>query len=286
MSYILSGFIHKNRKEVLKKFDRFALAGLAKIHLVIDFDRTLTIGRNKSNEDITTWQALKEHLPHTAFNRYYELFNKYRPLEIEGKLNIQGAETWWKEVLSLFAERRINLVEVEKDFLIKVSIRPQAKELFDFCKKQNIPTVILSAGIKDVIDLWAKTYLVNPTLVLSTKLNINSKGDIVGWEENSLIHTLNKEEKGHAELKKVRQKRPYVILVGDSIEDAGMVKGVENVLRIRINDPRGDARMDRDMFVRKTFEKYDLMIENGKFSPILRLLQIFMENKEQGRRVV
>lgn len=274
----LKAFTYQNEDEVLGKLDKFAEDGIGQIHLVIDFDRTLTVGRNAQNEDITTWQILKEHLPQAALNRYYRLFNTYRPLEIEGRLSLEDAVAWWEQVLKLFVEHRINLVDVEGDFLTKVSIRPHAKELFDFCEAENVPAVILSAGIKDVIDLWAKTYQVKPPLVLSTRLVVNSAGDILGWEENSLIHTLNKKEMGHSELMKLRQQRPNIILIGDSMEDADMVDGNENVLRIRINDPRPDEKEDKTNFHIKTFERYDLMIESGTFAPVLRVLELLNQS--------
>ena len=270
----LSGFTLQNEKEVLTKLDRFIQDGSERLHLVIDFDRTLTIGKSERDDDITTWQILKRHLPNTAQNRYCELFDKYRPLEIDRKLTYSDAVSWWENTLKLYIKHRINLKKVEKNFISKVSIRPGAKGLFCLCKKASVPTIILSAGIKDVINLWTKTFQIKPTLVLSTKLEVNSNGDIVDWEKDSLIHVLNKKEMGHAELSRIREKRPNIILIGDTMEDADMVEGVENVLRIRICEPRDDERVNRITFNRQTFDKYDLMIENNTLAPIIGVINL------------
>ena len=60
---------------------------------------------------------------------------------------------------------------VEQDFLSKASIRPGTKELFDLCAEHGIPTIILSAGIKDVIELWAEAYQIKPSVILAPTIN-------------------------------------------------------------------------------------------------------------------
>ncbi len=270
----LEHFRFKNRDKTLKKLQRIVNDGADKLHLIIDFDRTLTVDKSERDGDTTTWQILKARLSPKGLNKYFKLFDKYRPLEIEGKMSQEDAQNWWSKTLQLYIENEINLLEVERKFLEKATIRPQAKDVFRLCETLGIPTVILSAGIKDVIDIWSKTFQIKPTLVLSTKLILDKKGKIIDWENDSLIHVLNKREKGHAKLTAIKEHRLNTILIGDSIDDARMVEGEQNVLRIRLMNPREDENSNEKDFEKDTLEKFDLMIDNNTFEPILKILEL------------
>lgn len=269
---ILDGFVVFDNKQVLEKISRLTGDGSGKLHLITDFDRTLTIEKNKTNEDITTWHILNNHLPAAGQKRYRIFFNKYRPLEKENKLTVKDARVWWESTLQLFADYKVNLFDVENDFMKKIAIRPYSKKLFDFCGRKHIPTVILSAGIKDVIDLWAKNFTIKSSLVLSTRLNIDPGGTITGWVKNSLVHTLNKKEIGHPELVRIRRDRPNVILIGDALEDADMAQSTDRVLKIRINHPRKDNLTAARTFLKNTSGKFDLVAKTGTLSSVVKLV--------------
>jgi 2-hydroxy-3-keto-5-methylthiopentenyl-1-phosphate phosphatase len=165
-------------------------------------------------------------------------------------------------------------MKVQKEFLDKATIRPGSKQVFDFCKRFKIPSVIVSAGVKEVIALWSKTFEIDPFSIIATKLIVNSKGEIVDWEKESVIHVLNKRERGHQELTELRKIRPNIILIGDAMEDADMADGDENVLRIRIGRQREDENLTKQEFTSKTFEKFDLMIDSGTLEPVSKLLEL------------
>ena len=239
----------------------------------MDFDRTLTIGKDKSGHEVTSWTILTELLPPKAFSVQQQLYQKYRPLEASGKMTHEQATSWANQVLKIFVDNEINLREIEKDFSQKTSIRSHAKEIIDLCKALEIPTVVLSAGIKEVIELWSKTFQISPNLILATQLITNQTGKIIDWNKN-IVHVKNKKEQGHHEFTKIKKMRPNIILVGDAIEDADMAEGKENVLRIRIFNPREDERIDREAFARETFAKFDLIIEEETLEPVLKILEM------------
>ncbi len=270
---ILKHFRVQNKNKTLQKLNKLVVEGKEKLHLLVDFDRTLTVGRDKTGKDISSWQILGNHLPPKEHSKQRELYRKYRPLEISGKMTPEEAITWAHQSLNIFITNNISLMEIEKNFLQKTDIRPHAKELLDFSKNFEIPIVILSAGIKEIIDLWSKTFQVSPTLVLATKLITDSNGKIIDWDRN-IIHNLNKKEQGHEELTKIRTQRPNTILIGDALEDADMAEGEENVLRIRVFNPREDENADREDFIQKTFTRFDLMIESGTLAPVLKILEL------------
>lgn len=264
---ILRNFKLGNKEKIEKKISRFIKAGAEKLHLVMDFDRTLTTAGAT-----TSWQFLNNHLPHTGQIKSNELFEHYYPLEKSNKLTSKDAVLWWKSNIRLLTQHRINLYEIEEDFIKEIKIRPYTRELFDLCNKAKITTVILSGGLKDVIDIWFDCHQIKPSLVLATKLIINSKGEIVDWEKKTLIHILNKREMGHAELTKIRKTKPNIILLGDSLQDAQMVEGKEDVLRILINNNLRPPE--------KVFKDFDLASENTSLFPIIDLLHLIL-NKDQ-----
>lgn len=264
-----------NRKSIEAKIADFALAGASRIHVVLDFDRTLTIKKPGAQDEVTTWHILCKHLPASGRLYYQRLFDKYRALELSGDMTQKDATDWWSSILNLFVEHRINLTEVEEDFLDKANIRPGVAELFKFCADNNIPTVILSAGIRDVIDIWCRKYDIKPSLVISTALVLDDNNRITGWEKNTLIHVLNKSEVNHPELLTIRSQRPNALLVGDSLDDAHMAHGEENVIRVRILDPRPDE-IDNSQEQNKTLKKFDALIMSGTLNPLHNSIKLII----------
>jgi HAD superfamily phosphoserine phosphatase-like hydrolase len=264
-------FIYDDKSHLKEKMDRFIEAGPDSLHIVFDFDRTLTVSRE--DEDITTWHILKNHLPKEGQDQYQELFEENRIHEINGTMDDVRAVMWWSSILDLFVKYKVDLDEVENDFLSKASIRPEAKELFDLCSQAGIPTVIMSAGIKDLIDIWARTYNINPTIVLSTSLQLSKEGIAEGWDKDSLVHILNKKEIDHPELTRIRLERPLSIIIGDSLNDADMATGTDDVIRIRLYDPRDDEKTELDTMRAKTFEQFDTVIESGTLLAVRQFVQ-------------
>ncbi len=257
-----------------EKIVRFREQGAQSLHIVYDFDRTLTVSHPGTGQDVTTWQILGNHLSKQGQERYEELLQKYRKLELNDTLTEQDAVKWWEASLQLFVDEQVNVRKVEEDFLARASVRPGTAELFAACAQRSIPSIIMSAGIRDVIEIWARAYGLGPSLVLSTALKLDGAGRIVGWDRGTLIHVLNKHEAGHKDLTAIRSGRPNVIVVGDGMGDADMVTGEANALRIRIFDPRSDEIVDLQTVREKTFTKFDALIESGTFYPLLELLKI------------
>lgn len=273
-----------NEEAFIQKVAHFAGSGAADVHIIWDFDRTLTVSHPETQEDVTTWQILCEHLSEKGQAQYNDLFQRYRSMELEERMTVKDAVDWWSSILGLYVEERVSMTEVDADFLMRASIRRGAHEVFSLCKEQEIPNVIMSAGIRDVIDVWSHKYDIQPSLTLSTILKLDSDNRIVGWDEDSLVHTLNKHELDHEELTSIRSKRPKIIVVGDGMGDADMARGDVDVLRIRIFDPRPDEIFDISDVRRRTFEKFDVMIESGTLHPLLTTLKLICGTNSFGPR--
>jgi len=269
MNY-LNNFTYKDKRKVNKKIDSFLNSGSEKIHLVLDFDRTLTTG-----EDFTTWAIFGAHLTQKGRIKYKKAYDKYRPLEVSNKMKLSHAVAWWEEMLALYKENKVKWQDVMRDVRTKMSVRSGAKELFDVCNKKGIPTVIISAGTKNIIEAMFKRFDIKPTTILSTELFFDPEGRMSGWDRNSLIHVLNKKEMGHAQISRIRKLRPKTILIGDSMQDANMVNGNKNVLRIIVDNPRVDDVSKDKAFYKDVFKKFDLVIKNRSLFPVVDIINLF-----------
>jgi HAD superfamily hydrolase (TIGR01544 family) len=270
---IFKHFKAKDKDKVLRKIEKLIADGKTNLHLLVDFDRTLTIGKDNYGRDFTSWNALVKLLPPKAMARHKALYDQYRSIEISGKMTDKDSTDWVKSVLQIFVENKINLSKLKEKVSEDICIRPHTKTVFDFCKNLGIPIVILSAGVKQTIEVWSKIYIVSPALTIATSLITDHNGTVIDWDKN-IIYVKNKKEHGHKELSKISKNRSNVILIGDAIEDADMTDGDENVLRIRIYNPREDEAVSEKDYAKKTFEKFDLLIENQTLEPILKILEL------------
>lgn len=263
-------FLFKDKKKFFSKLNFFVQEGKDKLHLLLDFDRTLTKSQNKSGENVSTWEILKNHLSQKSQKEYQQFYEKYRILEIENQMTTKDAVMWWEEILNIFEKNKLKLSDIKEDIEKKMPMRPYVKQLFETCERKNIPIIIISAGIKDVIEMWCQKFGINPTLILSTDLIFSKDGYMNGWHKKSLIHILNKKEKSHQEIQKIRLKRPNTILIGDSLDDASMVGGEAKVLRIIIND-----LWENNKNIGKFLDKFDLEIRDKTLLLPKKFLDLF-----------
>jgi HAD superfamily phosphoserine phosphatase-like hydrolase len=254
------GFFIDDQEAIQRKLEQFARAGAHMITYLFDFDRTLTTSKH-TGEDITTWYILHGLLPEVGRTEMSELRETYQPLELSGKLTEDGALTWWNSALSLYVKHPVNIDDV-RQAARQVQLRDGTVELYKECDDANIPWVILSAGNEDVIDTITEEHGIHPRLTLSTKFVLAEDGRILGWDRGSMIHILNKRERGNTELSHLREERPYTVLVGDSLQDVDMAEGDEYVLRVRICDRVLEDPGLRQQYLEQSFTAgFDMVLE-------------------------
>jgi len=275
MEKFLKEFSCRNKKRSLEKMEKFWKEGREKIHIITDFDLTLTPRDSRPGQDSSTWGILENYLPEAAIEKIKKLYEKYRPLEVQGEMTVADAVDWYEGALEIYKRSGIKWADIVHDVEEKMSIRPYVKDFFNACEEKEIPTIIISAGVKDVIEIWCRKFGIIPAVLLSTDLLFNSEGRIRGWEKDSLIHIFNKKEKGHKEISGVRQSRPNIILIGDTLYDAAMADGDDNVLRVIIDDPRKDDASRSQSFYDNVFQKFDLMIKDKSFFPLVKMIRSF-----------
>ena len=87
------------------------------LHLVLDFDRTLTTRKNKFGEDVTTWEILKQHLSENGQKEYQKFFETYRPKEAQGEMTKADATIWWESIIRLYQSEGLSLSMIEAGML-------------------------------------------------------------------------------------------------------------------------------------------------------------------------
>lgn len=106
MQQLLKNFKYSNKKIIEEKINLLISGGKKKLHIVSDFDRTLTVGKEKGGGDSSTWAVLEKHLPDKLKQKSLDLYNFYRPLEIAGKLSSNDAVFWWEEAIKILINGR------------------------------------------------------------------------------------------------------------------------------------------------------------------------------------
>jgi len=129
------GFLCGNAQILSKKIDHIILAGREKMHLVLDFDRTLTRGKDESGRDVTTWHVLQRHLSDAAKKEYWRLYGKYRPLEAQNKITVSDAVAWWSSVLNIYRDNKLKWPDVAKDLMVAMPPRDGVKGIVQHLRR-------------------------------------------------------------------------------------------------------------------------------------------------------
>lgn len=258
----LTGFTPNDRAKVAEKLRLFKDAGAHRLHYLFDFDRTLTSSAD-FGKDVTIWDLMDDLLPDEIRPAYDRLSKEYQRMESAGRLSEQDAQSWWALSFEFYIQHGMNLNEM-RHAIGKLKIREGAIDLFNLCEANDIPTIILSAGVGNVIEMITEEHGIHPTTIMSTKLELAADGRITGWDPDSVVHVLNKHERGHAKLSRLAKERPYTILLGDSLEDAKMIKGEDHIVRIRVVDPHKIQITGEKRYLEESFDAgFDLVVKES-----------------------
>jgi len=240
----MQNIIIPNKKKLNETIQRMKKDGKDKLHVLSDFDRTLTQSSVNGKRIPSIIALIREegYLSQDYVKKAYELHDIYHPIEINNKMskkekNIKMIE-WWKKHFDLLINSGMNK-DVIKDIVIKKKIpfRNGAFEFFDFLNQNNIPLVIMSATMGDMAieSLRFEEKLYSNTHVIANMLIWNKEGKAIGVKE-PIIHSLNKHEIEIKSLPVYREllKRKNIILMGDLIEDIDMISGFpyKNLIKI------------------------------------------------------
>jgi HAD superfamily hydrolase (TIGR01544 family) len=231
-------------KEIKEKFQK---EGLNKIHVLADFDKTLTQAFVEEKEIPSTISILRDgnYLTPDYADKAHQLYNKYHPLEIDPEISKEEKKKlmkeWWSSHYDLLIELGLNKKDIEE--VIKsnrIKLREGFSELVEFLKENNIPLIIMSStglGEESIsLKLKQEGLLYDNIYVVSNSLEWDKNGKIISVKE-PIITCANKEEtiiKSFPDIFRSVKDRKNIILLGDNLEDIGMIEGFDydNLIKI------------------------------------------------------
>lgn len=271
-----------NSKDLNQIKDEIRKGGANQLHVLADFDRTLTqafVGGEKTPSIISELRS-KNYISEVYSRKAHKLFEKYHPIEID--LNIPKKEKnekmyeWWKKHFELLIKSGLNKTHLEKIIENgKIQFRRGTGEFFDFLHEKNIPLVIISsAGLgKESISMFLERQkrLYDNIYIISNEYEWDKRGNAVAVKE-PIIHCMNKSEVSVKKLPiyKDLKKRKNVLLLGDNLEDVGMVEGFDynNLIKIGFLNENIGENLEQ---YKKNFDV--LILYDGTFGYVNKLLK-------------
>ena len=226
-------------EKVQAKIDSLIKDGPSHLQFIVDFDNTLTKTHRDGVSLDCSWGVLENYseLPTSYHDRVRAAKEKYHPIELDVSISQEEKVPimieWYKEANRCLADSGVKLpwlpLMVEQS---NVELRDQTEDMLRSLHVNNIPMLVLSAGVGDLINHIMQHFGVlhpNTTLV-SNFLKFDEEGNIVGLqgEESDLIHMYNKAESIRKRSSEDSCKRRNVIVLGDSLGDVHMAAGVKD----------------------------------------------------------
>lgn len=277
-----------NPEKLQEKVEKFKGGGAEKIHVLTDFDRTLTHGyyQGKRTPSLISHLRNGNYLSAEYAATAFALYDKYHPIEINPTINLEEKKmemkNWWIEHFALLVKSGLtrDLIKKCANDMVKegeIRLREGAKEFLKTLEEKNIPLVVISSSIGDLISDYLKIQgvLSKNIDIIGNILEYDEKGAFTGVKNNKVIHVLNKSEVELHDLPvfKEIEKCKNVILLGDSIGDLDMVEGFdfEEIIKIGFYDEE-EGNLE---FYKKSFDI--LVMKDGGMEGVNELMREILD---------
>jgi len=273
--------IISNQEKINQTIAKIKADGIAKLHFLADFDKTLTklIVKGRKMPSFIAQLRDGNYLTENYATQAQALYDQYHPIEIDPNIaeseKKQAMHDWWQQHFELLINSGLNkkdIIKVTESELIQ--LREGTVELLKNLSQLQIPLVILSsAGLGyEPIELLLKKnncYFKN-IKVISNELEYDQDGKVIKRKE-PIIHTLNKDETLLADFPFYPEieNRKNVVLLGDSLSDLKMITGFDydNLIKIGFLNENVEANLD------KYKDSYDVVItDDGDMGYVNELL--------------
>lgn len=218
--------IYLNNEEKINKLKE--KMNLNNICIFLDFDKTITTGNSQDSWDASAnIEVFGEDLSNDL-DKYYE---KYGPIELDYTIDVEEKEKymeeWYEKCMDLYYEYHLTNDKLKKSIdNSNLILRKGVKDFLFKLYEENVPVIILSAGIGNVIEQFLKEqecYYENIT-VISNFIKFDENGNMIKFSDN-MIHSLNKniDKLGNLKVKEAIRTKTYRIGIGDLVEDMYMM---------------------------------------------------------------
>ncbi|MBU2540060.1 hypothetical protein KJ786_02780 [Patescibacteria group bacterium] len=250
--------IISNPQELEKIKKAISEKGARGLHVLADFDRTLTsafVG-GKSVSSIISILYDGNYMTPDYTKKAKELHDKYYQIEIDPKVSFEekkkAMQEWWTTHFDLLIKSGLNKKDIEKIVESgKVKFRDGFSGFIDFLKNHNIPLLIISSSgvggdaISMLLEKQGKLY--ENIYIISNSYEWDKNGKAIAVKQ-PIIHGMNKDEtiiNDSPFFSKIKD-RKNVLLLGDSLSDIGMVKGFdyENLIKVGFLNERVEESLE------------------------------------------
>lgn len=219
--------------KVQEKLKHLIDSGPSKLQVLADFDYTLSNFCCPDGSRALSTHALLENASTKT------LMQKYLPIEYDRNMSVQDKIPhmlqWWtqshKEIVNDNYDKE-KLRKIVKDSPM-LKLRSRFVEFFTLLEEFDVPLVIFSGGIGDVIQIVIEEAcgkLPKNVHIISNWMMYDENEKVIGFK-NPIVHSFNKN--GSVIKEEDRQFfenlscRPNILLMGDSLGDATMDVGLE-----------------------------------------------------------
>lgn len=262
-------------KNFLEKRQKLKAEGADKLMVVADFDRTLTPYTFAGKPASTSWYLLGHSglLGKNFSAEMDRLFGIYYPIENDHRLadaeRFAKMREWWLAVFDLMKSEGYSRQKMEEMVALGlVRLREGVPEFFAKCNEAEVPLLIFSAGVGDVIKKVLAD-LPGDKDIIANFGNFTESGEYLGYTE-PVVHSMDKNERLLDEegLRAKYEGRKNVLLMGDHLKDADMIEGANHETVLRVGFLNTPSEINRQVYR----EVFDLVLEgDGDFRPVNEL---------------
>lgn len=246
---------------------------LNRVHVVADFDKTLTKAFYDGRKHHSSIALVRDghYLSPEYVQKSHALFDRYHPIEVDPSRSIESKtvamQQWWGEHWELMVKSGMSRSVID-DIVGKdiIHAREGLKELLGLLQSHDIPLLILSAGIGNIIEAFLKRndLLTSNIRIISNFFEFDKSGISTGYSK-PMIHAFNKNEaQVNADYLK---NRDQVIVIGDSLGDLRMTANTKHSLELKVGFAN---RADHQVPFSKHFDV--VITGDGPITPITEIL--------------
>lgn len=276
-----NNIIIANPEELQRKINIFREQGINKIHVLADFDKTLTkeFVNGKKITSIVAILRNEGYLTPDYPERAKELHSKYYPIEIDTSIPIEEKKDmmleWWKKHFELVIKSKLNKSDLANVINSEnIALRKRAKDFFNLLNELEIPIIIISSSaLGETISMFIEkeNLLFDNIKIISNEFIWDDEGYAIEIKE-PIIHIFNKDEtiiNKFPFFDQIKDKK-NVILLGDSLGDLGMIEGFDydNIIKIRFLNENIEQSLE---IYKKSFDV--VILNDGDFSYINQLME-------------
>uniref|UniRef100_A0A914DIF7 5'-nucleotidase n=1 Tax=Acrobeloides nanus TaxID=290746 RepID=A0A914DIF7_9BILA len=261
----------KNPELVEKKLKQMAVDGLDRLMIISDFDFTLSRHKDKNGEKCWSthgvFDAVARVMNPELKQMFDELYKKYFSIEFCPLMTVEEKIPymieWWDQSHAHIVNAKFSRETIEGfTSNSRIFLRERAEELIGALSEHEIPLIVFSAGIGNIIETVMRNQLgaIPETMHIISNLMIFDDQDICADFTKPLIHTFNKNSSvitGDQPFYNQIVGRTNVILMGDSLGDIHMDVGVEHEgVALKI----GFLNINFDTLLAKYLDSYDIVL--------------------------